>query len=339
MGKKTFRPIVDAVDVSNWVHRAFFASQDLRTRTGIPTGAIKTFSNMLNALILENTKVNKGRTFVICCLDIQTEKTFRYMIQKEWVDGHRKRAKLIGLYGKREDKSPYYKGNRDKDPEKSESIKIQMEYIRQALIARGIPTFKKEPWEADDLIGHFSSSLPGCLTRIQSRDKDFAQLVKDGECMLIMPQQANAAREELDEAGCFAKFGVTPKQMIHYLMLCGDSVDNIPGIPGVGAKTAAAYLKIFGTMGNMYRNRTTFKGVGVAAKLLRGDTRGLPPFRLTKKLATIPTNIEGLPTDWRELEMGSPNRDLKKLKKKLQFKELFGDQNGANIIIRVAQRT
>lgn len=319
--------IVDIVDVSNWVHRAYFAGKGMTAPDGTPTGAIKIFSNMLESLMTENYEANGKRgTYIACCMDIQTKKTFRYVLQHEWLKTHKKRAKIVGLYGTPEKpKSPEYKGNRNKDPEKADAINTQMRILEKLLPMAGIPTFKQEPYEADDLIGSIAYQLEDGFARIQSRDKDFAQLVKDGKCILIMPEQSNAERQEIDEAGCFEKFGVKPKQIIHYLQLLGDGVDNIPGVPGVGPKTAVTLLNEFGTLGGIQRNKDRIKGKGRDRRLLRGEERGLPPFALTYQLAKIKRDIPGLPTKAKDFQVGAPDKKFNKMIKKLGFKELLGN--------------
>lgn len=330
MSKKKHVPIVDLVDVSNWVHRAYHGVAPLSAKDGTPTNAIKGFSDMLSNLLEANLKANKGKAcYVACCLDIKTEETFRYKIQHSWLKKNKKQAKACGLIA--DGKSPEYKGNRlPTDPEKlkeslhkKEELHIQMKIITKMLELSGIPTFKKIPWEADDLIGTLSQQK-GCLSRIQSRDKDFAQLIDDGNVILIMPKQANAERMEIDSAKCFEHYGVHPKQIIHYLQLMGDKVDNIPGIPGVGPKTAINILAEHKTLRGIQKNLDSIKGKSKWIQMLRDEIAGRPPFSLTFKLVRIATNIPDLPTDYRDLQIKKPSKELFKFKRSLQLKSIFG---------------
>ena len=317
---------VDIVDVSNWAHRAYFAARGMRAPDGTPTGVIKILSSMLESLMAENYKLNGRRgTYIACCMDVQTKETFRYAIQHDWVKNNRMRADLVGMFGtENKSKSPEYKGNRMKDPEKAELMGIQMELLETLLPESGIPTFRRAPYEADDMIGSIAHQLEDGYARIQSRDKDFAQLVKDGKTILIMPEQANAPRKEIDYAGCIREFGVKPYQIRYYLQLLGDSVDNIPGVPGVGPKTAVSLLNEFKTLGGIQRNKDKIKGKGRDRKLLRGEERGLPPFDLTAELVKIKTDIEDIPTRAEDYQVGTPSKKFKKMIKKLGFKSLFG---------------
>ena len=139
---------------------------------------------------------------------------------------------------------PPYKQNRGDPPDDLEPQFALCEEVAHAL---GIPIYSEEGWEADDLIGTVASRVArrGADAVVVTTDKDLAQLVReDGRIVLH-----DLAREETFDADRVRdKFGVDPEQIPDYLGLVGDKVDNLPGVPGVGAKGAAAVLRAFGTI-------------------------------------------------------------------------------------------
>ena len=146
---------------------------------------------------------------------------------------------------------PEYKANRQATPE---AIKIAVPYIHEILRAMHIPIIEKEGFEADDLIGTLSvqAEKAGYQTYMVTPDKDFAQLVTDNVFMYKPARMGNGIEiwgvDEVKE-----KFEIEdPKQVIDFLGMMGDSADNIPGLPGVGEKTAKKFLKEYGSMGSWY---------------------------------------------------------------------------------------
>ncbi|WP_272150914.1 DNA polymerase I [Tenacibaculum aiptasiae] len=180
---------------------------------------------------------------------------------------------------------PEYKANRQETPE---AIKIAVPYIEKILEAMNIPAIVKEGYEADDIIGTLAKKAEkeGLQTYMVTPDKDFAQLVSDNIFMYRPPRMGNGYEKwGIEEVK--TKFGVeTPEQVIDYLGMMGDSADNIPGLPGVGEKTAKKFLAAYGTMEGLLENTHELKGK-MKEKVEANAELGL----LSKKLATIMLDV------------------------------------------------
>lgn len=332
MGKKKKPIVLDLIDGNNWVNRAFYAVGfgKLDNGKGLHTNAIKGFNSMIMALIHQRRKENVDHRICVA-FDIPAHKTFRHVLIEEWVEENPEWAVTCGMVKPDDsDHSHSYKGNRSKDPEVADSMREQIKWIQRMLKAAGIYVIIGEPWEADDYLGSLARThCDKALCVVQSRDKDFAQLVRKGRIHHVMPEQGNSPRVEITCAkDCIDHFGVKPKQIIEYLMLNGDKVDNIPGVDGVGSKTAVDILTEHGSLKGLKEVRKELKGKAKWKMAMRGDkgTKGiLPPFKLTRKLARIATTIEDLPS-LDELRIGEGNpKDLAKLKKKFKMKTLMFD--------------
>ena len=211
-------PTVYLVDASVYIFRAWFSMpDDFVNAAGEPTNAVYGFTGFLCNL-LEQT----ASEHVAVAFDVSLSTSFRNEIY------------------------PEYKANRDPAPEE---LKRQFAWARSVAEAMGLACYADPRYEADDLIGTLASywrerQHPVCVV---TADKDLAQLVgeKDHWWDFSRNRKLNAA--QLRE-----KFGVQPEQMADYLALTGDSVDNIPGVPGVGPKTASALLSFFGDLDTMY---------------------------------------------------------------------------------------
>ncbi len=176
---------------------------------------------------------------------------------------------------------PEYKANRKETPE---AIKIAVPYIHKLLEAMNIPIIEVEGIEADDLIGTLSiqADKAGYKTFMVTPDKDFAQLVTENVVMYRPARMGNGI-EIWDVEKVKEKFGVDdPKQVIDFLGMMGDAVDNIPGLPGVGEKTAKKFLAQYGSMENLLANTHELKGK-MKEKVEANKELGL----LSKQLATI----------------------------------------------------
>lgn len=288
-----------AIDGNNWLNRAYYARPP-RNVYAKNNNAYEGFIGMFNKAVRE-AKTRAG-IFICVAFDCRTEDTFRFKLQREWVQANKKRAKAIGLLA--EGKSSDYKGNRKvfktKEDEKKKlaikkDINRQQKKIIKHLKKHGVLVLTGAPWEADDYLGSVAA-LPYNV-EIQSRDKDFAQLVNETTA-LLMPEQANSPEVYIDSPeACFEHFGIYPYQARDFLMLDGDAADNIIGVPGVGAGTAKKLLAEFGTLSKLKKKKHLLKGNSKACKLLRGDEKGMPPFSLTRKLATIVKDIDSVPKD------------------------------------------
>ncbi|MBL0600205.1 DNA polymerase I [Aeromonas jandaei] len=248
------------VDGSSYLYRAFFASQqaDLRTSTGLPSGAVRVMANMMRSL------------------------------RKQYPDCHV--AVVFDAKGKtfRDDIYPEYKANRASMPD---DLRSQVAPIHQMIKAMGFPFLMVEGVEADDVIGTLArqateKQLP---VLISTGDKDMAQLVSDHVTLIDTMKDVKTDRE-----GVIEKFGVPPELIIDYLALMGDKVDNIPGMTGVGEKTALALLQGIGSIDEIAANLDK-----VAALGFRGSKAFADKFReqeeqvrLSYRLATIKTDVE-----------------------------------------------
>ncbi len=195
---------------------------------------------------------------------------------------------------------PEYKANRQETPE---AIKIAVPYIQEILKAMHIPIIEKEGYEADDLIGTLSvqAEKAGYKTYMVTPDKDFAQLVTDNVVMYKPARMGNGI-EIWDVQKVKEKFEVEdPKQVIDFLGMMGDSVDNIPGLPGVGEKTAKKFLKQYGSMEELLANTHELKGK-LKEKIEANKKLGI----LSKELATI---ILDCPVEFHEenFELNTPD--------------------------------
>ena len=213
-------PPVYLVDASVYLFRAWFSMpDDFVNGAGQPTNAVYGFSGFLCSL-LEQT----GAEHVAVAFDVSLASSFRNEIY------------------------PEYKANRDPAPEE---LKRQFDWARAVAEAMGLQCFADPRYEADDLIG----TLAGCLRpagftiEILSADKDLAQLVGDSDVLWDYARDRRHASDDIPQL-----LGVHPAQVADWLALTGDAVDNIPGVPGIGAKTAAALLDHFGSLEAIYAN-------------------------------------------------------------------------------------
>lgn len=244
------KPVV-LVDGSSYLFRAFFALPELKTTKGHPTGAIRGVISMIRRLV----KDYDGSPIAV--IFDAPGKTFR------------------------DDLYPEYKANREAMPD---DLREQIEPIHEIIRAMGIPLFIVPGVEADDVIGTLAQQASDAErhTVVSTSDKDMAQLVSDHVTLVNTMTDT-----KMDAEGVAEKFGVPPERIIDYLALVGDSVDNIPGVPKVGPKTAAKWLKQFGTLDDIM-SRAEEVG-GKVGENLRSSLDQLP---LSKELATIKCDVE-----------------------------------------------
>lgn len=343
----TDKKILHLIDSNNWVNRAFHATPPMNTRDGTGTNAIKAFSNMLWKLLESLRKTNRP-IYMAACFDIRRSDVFRSQVFAEW------KARDPGLVKALfpPDKGSSYKGDRNKGDEKSiEDLIEQVQICQELCKMAGIPTFSgtiiKQPVEADDIIGTLST-IKNCIALIYSRDKDFAQLLSKKVRIL---QQAQSNTDEVmltysklkpikgvqTQTSCEELFGVLPHQIIEYLMLVGDKVDSIPGVPGCGPGATKALLAEYDTIQGIKESYEAVEGrykraaYAIAGKPFPSKKKGEPPtdllcpdFTVTKELATIVTDVEGLPTNIKDLKLKKPDiKKLRKLKEALEFNQLL----------------
>jgi DNA polymerase-1 len=211
---------------------------------------------------------------------------------------------------------PEYKSNRQETPE---AIKIAVPYIHKILEAMHIPVIEKEGFEADDLIGTLAKQAEkeGFKTFMVTPDKDFAQLVSEN-IFMYKPARMGNGIEIWGIPEVQAKFEIErPEQVIDYLGMMGDAVDNIPGLPGVGDKTAKKFLKTYGSMENLLANTQDLKGK-MKEKVEANKELGL----LSKQLATI---LLDCPVQFHEkdFELNHPNFEkTNAIFKELEFRRI-----------------
>jgi DNA polymerase-1 len=209
-----------------------------------------------------------------------------------------------------------YKANRDETPE---AIKIAVPYIQEILKAMHIPIMVKAGFEADDVIGTLSKQAEkeGYKTFMVTPDKDFAQLVSDN--IFMYKPRFGGGYDIWGVPEVQEKFGVTdPLQVIDFLGMMGDSADNIPGLPGVGEKTAKKFLATYGSMENLLANTHELKGK-MKEKVEAAKDLGL----LSKKLATIMLDVP-VTFNAKDFELDQP--DIQKVT------ELFSDLEFRNLL-------
>ncbi|WP_176508403.1 MULTISPECIES: DNA polymerase I [Pseudomonas] len=280
------------VDGSSYLYRAFHALPPLTTSKGMPTGAVKGVLNMLKSL----RKQYPDSLFAVV-FDAKGG-TFRDAMFAE------------------------YKANR---PSMPDDLRVQVEPLHASVRALGYPLLCVEGVEADDVIGTLarSSATQGRPVIISTGDKDMAQLV-DGHVTLVNTMTGSV----LDVAGVHEKFGVGPEHIIDFLALMGDKVDNIPGVPGVGEKTAVGLLTgIGGGLSDLYANLDKVPTLAIrGAKTLPAK---LEEHRdaafLSYELATIKCDVP-LEVEVEALVCGEPDREaLLALYTEMEFKSWIAE--------------
>ncbi len=275
------KPLV-LVDGSSYLYRAYHALPQLTTASGEPTGAILGVLNMLYRLLDEY-----GPERVAVVFDAPG-KTFRDDLYTE------------------------YKANR---PPMPDDLRAQIEPLHEAVKAMGLPLLRIADVEADDVIGTLASQAAeaGMETVISTSDKDMAQLV--GEHVTLVNTMDSTT---LDADGVKAKFGVPPERIVDYLTLIGDKSDNVPGVAGVGPKTAVKWLEEHGDLDGLIAAAADIKGK--AGERLRETIEDLP---LYKQLVTIVRDV-ALPVSLDDLKPAEPDTDqLRALYQRLEFGSLM----------------
>ena len=270
------------IDGSSYLYRAFHALPPLSTSKGEPTGAIHGVLNMLNKLLREQD-----------CRHI---------------------AVVFDAPGRtfRDEMFEQYKANR---PPMPDDLRAQIEPLLEAVPAMGLPLLRIEGVEADDVIGTLcrQASAAGMQVVVSTGDKDMAQLV-DAQITLVNTMSDTL----LDRDGVKAKFDVWPEQIVDYLALVGDKSDNIPGVPRVGAKTAAKWLREYGSVAEIVGNADKIGG-----KVGESLRENLDQLELSQALATIRQDVE-LPLVAAELQRSEIEIDaLTALYTRLELKSLL----------------
>ncbi len=271
------------IDGNSLINRAFYAMPVLTTKTGTPTNAVYGFMNMFFKMLSDIKP-----TYVAVAFDLKAP-TFRHKIYSE------------------------YKGTRKPMPEE---LRPQIPLLKEVLRLMGVAVIEKEGSEADDIIGTIAKHTK-IQTVIFTGDKDSFQLV-DEETEVHFTKRGITDVDVLNNQNFTEKTGITPPQIIDLKALMGDSSDNIPGIKGVGEKTAISLIQTYNNVDNLYAHTDELKG-----KLKEKIVEGKESAYLSRTLATIDTDC-GVDTDVSKMTIPSRFSDAVKQKFiELEFKSLF----------------
>ena len=283
------------VDGSSYLYRAFHALPPLTNSKGVPTGAVKGVINMMRRMLKDYPE-----STVVVVFDAKG-KTFRDEIYSD------------------------YKAQR---PPMPDDLRVQIEPIHNIIKAMGLPMLIIDGVEADDVIGTLAVQATAAEQPvvISTGDKDIAQLVN--EHITLINTMNNST---LDRAGVIEKFGIPPELIIDYLALLGDKSDNIPGVPGVGEKTALGLLQGIGGLDDIYARLDEVAGLA-----FRGAKTMSPKLEehrelayLSYLLATIKTDVE-MPLQLDELKNGEPDQaELLSLFRDMEFKTWIEEASSA----------
>ncbi len=279
------------IDGSGYIFRAYYALPPLtRKSDGLPTGAVSGFCSMLFKLLEDSkSKENLQRPTHFAVIFDSARKTFRNKIYSN------------------------YKANRSEAPD---DLAPQFEYIRKSVSAFNLPSVELLDYEADDLIATYSEQILalGAKVTIVSSDKDLMQLYKKN-VRLFDPMKNKFIGEE----DVINKFGVKPDKVIDVQSLAGDSSDNIPGVPGIGVKTAAELINKYGTLEKLLNNAHEIKQNKRRETLLANKDKAIVSKKLVtlKKDAPVDKNIEDF-----ELKEIDKNK-LHKFLREMEFNRLL----------------
>ncbi|MET0980368.1 MAG: 5'-3' exonuclease H3TH domain-containing protein [Candidatus Saccharimonadales bacterium] len=290
------------IDGNNYVHRGFWAVEALSNSDGFPTNAVKGTIN----IILKDIETLKPDRIVV---------VFDKGGKKNW------RSEIYPEYKRSPERL------KQKDDSKYEDIKPQFKPIRQLLKSMGIRTLGKKGVEGDDLMGTLAKEFEaeGHEVLVSTNDKDMASLVTENVFIVTAKE-----RELLDPVGIKMQYGVKPNQIIEFLMLQGDKVDNIPGVVKCGPGTAAKWLTQYGTIKNLLANIDDFKPP--APKRKGSKEKPLPVaiqnllaakkhFKLTRRLVTLKLD-ETHKVTLENCVLGEPDWDrIKRLCARYELKE------------------
>jgi DNA polymerase-1 len=271
------------IDGSSYFYRAFFALPYLATSDGLPTNAIYGFTNMMHKLINEFTPDH-----LAIVLDT-SEPTFRHEVYQD------------------------YKANR---PPMPDNLSAQLPYIKDILVALNICIVEKAGFEADDIIGTLAKQAErdGAEVLIISGDKDMFQLVTKHITLLDTMKDSIFDVKAVKE-----KIGIPPEKAVEFFALTGDAIDNVPGVPGIGAKTATELIREFGSLDGVYENLDKLSKKKVREALQKFKAQAY----LSRQLVTINTNVS-FALSWNEFRVNPPDTEsLRKLYKQFGFSRLL----------------
>lgn len=280
------------VDGNNLMFRSYFATlysgSTLRNKKGFPTNAIYGFVNMINKIISEEKPM-----YIAVAFDIG--KTFRH------------------------EKYDYYKGKRDNTPDE---LKEQFPIAKQILTAMNIKYFELQGYEADDIIGTFSKKCEqddDFKALIVSSDKDLLQLITDQTEVKLLKTKDYI---RMDYKAFYDTYGIEPIKMIDLKALMGDASDNIPGVKGIGEKTALKLLTTYGSLSSIYEHIDEIKG-SVKDKLIQDKDNAYMSYNIATIYKDVPLNVE-----LEELAyIPKDKNELYKIYNELEFYSLIKESN------------
>lgn len=273
------------IDATAFCYRAFYALTGLSTSFGQPTNAIYGFLNILNKVLKKERP-----DYLAVCFDVSRE-TFR---TKRFAE---------------------YKIHR---PPMPGGLSSQIPIIKKVVAAYGIPIFEKEGFEADDIIATLNSKAKseGLAVIIISSDKDILQLV-DNDTVVFSPYKDEGVTYTSKEV--LERYGVGPEGVSDIIALMGDQADNIPGIPGIGEKTAAGLVKSFGTLDRLLTDIDKIK----QEKTRNAIKDNIELLKLNKELVLLDNNVD-IDFSLEKVKIGKPDfKELYDLFKYLEFKKLL----------------
>ena len=283
MAEENKKPLVVLVDGSNYIYRAFYAIPLLTNSKGFPTNAIYGFTNMLLKLLRDLTP-----DYIVMTFDLKGP-TARH---EEFVD---------------------YKATRKPMPD---DLKPQIPFIKDVVRGLSITVMEKRGVEADDIIGTLAqqASKRGWRTAVISGDKDLMQLVDENVTMIDTMKD-----KTYDVAAVKERFGVVPEKVVEILGLMGDTSDNIPGVPGIGPKTAQRLIEEYGSVDEVIKNSENLRNV----KLRETFRIYAEQARLSHQLASIRKDIE-IDFDLRDAAIKEPDKEsLSRLFSEFEFSSLL----------------
>lgn len=280
------------VDGNNLMFRSYFATlysgSTLRNKKGFPTNAIYGFVNMINKIISEEKPMYMAVAFDI-------GKTFRH------------------------EKYDYYKGKRDNTPDE---LKEQFPIAKQILTAMNIKYFELQGYEADDIIGTFSKKCEqddDFKALIVSSDKDLLQLITNQTEVKLLKTKDYI---RMDYKAFYDTYGIEPIKMIDLKALMGDASDNIPGVKGIGEKTALKLLTTYGSLSSIYEHIDEIKG-SVKDKLIQDKDNAYMSYNIATIYKDVPLNVE-----LEELAyIPKDKNELYKIYNELEFYSLIKESN------------
>ena len=279
------------IDGSGYIFRAYYALPPLtRKSDGLPTGAVSGFCSMLFKLLEDSkSKENKQKPTHFAVIFDSARKTFRNEIYSE------------------------YKANRSEAPD---DLVPQFEYIRKSVLAFNLPSVDLINYEADDLIATYVDQIlkSGAKATIVSSDKDLMQLYKKN-VRIFDPMKNKFITEEDVQS----KFGVDPSKVIDVQALAGDSSDNVPGVPGIGVKTAAELINRYGNLETLLKSANEIKQNKRRETLIENKDKAI----ISKKLVTLKHDAP-IDRDLTEFELKEIDKDkLYKFLREMEFNRLL----------------